>query len=84
MSNFTRKVRRAEERRAIVLARAQGCRCSPDVSWHPIVVDGRSVRMIRLGHALDCPRLAELRGLVGAEPLPFDVVTARLSPGGRR
>jgi hypothetical protein len=76
--NFERKRRREVRRHALVLARAQGCRCTPVVSWHPIVVAGRRGETVRLGHALDCPRLHELRRLAGEEPMPFDLLTGRL------
>jgi hypothetical protein len=73
--------RRGEERRALALARAQGCRCRPSISWHPIVVGGRAGEAIRLGHDLDCPRLFELRRQAGEEPLSCDVFRARLWVG---
>jgi hypothetical protein len=73
-----RQMRRQARTHALAVAKAQGCTCSPSVSWHPIVVAGRRGETIRLRHALDCPRLHELRRLAGEVPLPFDVVTGRL------
>jgi hypothetical protein len=70
--------RREVRRHALVLARAQGCTCTPAVTWHPIIVAGRRGETVRLGHEATCPRLHELRHLAGEEPLPFDLLTGRL------
>jgi hypothetical protein len=74
MSAFDRKLQRQQRRQALALLRAQGCRCTPTFTPHPI-------GGIRVGHALDCPRLHELRAWAGVERLPFDVATTRLWPG---
>jgi hypothetical protein len=77
MSGFERRLPRQEQRHALALLRAQGCRCTPSITPHPI-------GGFRIGHALDCPRLQELRRWAGVERLPFDVVTTRLWSGGER
>ena len=73
MSSPGRKLRGAQERQALAVARAHGCCCTPKITWQP-------GQLIRLGHDLDCPRLAELRAQVGESPLPFDLLTHRLWP----
>jgi hypothetical protein len=75
--SFERKLRRQARQHALALVRAQGCRCTPTLSPHPI-------GGLRVGHQRDCPRLRELRAWAGVERLPFDLVTTRLWPGGER
>ena len=84
MTRFERQSRRSQERHAVVLVRAQGCTCTASLSWHQAIVGDRCGKAIRIGHALDCPRLAELRTLAGEAPLPHDIVTANLLRGGER
>jgi hypothetical protein len=78
VSHSDRQMRQQARTHALAVAKAQGCTCSPSVSWHSIVVAGRRGETIRLGHEATCPRLHELRRLTGEDPLSADVVTARL------
>jgi hypothetical protein len=65
---------RRARRLAVLHAKAAGCTCRPSTRLGR-ATDGELV--VRLGHDSGCPRLGELRGLLGVEALPFDVLALR-------